>query len=157
MTIRPLRRTERDDVLGIARETGMFTPEEIRVAEELIEITLNRPGQKDYRVVVMENPEQALIGFLIYGPTPLAEGTYDLYWMGVRPGEQRKGYGRELMRWLEEEILRAGGRMILIETSSQEKYAPTREFYTKSGYREEARIPDFYKPGDDRIIYVKHL
>jgi hypothetical protein len=45
--------------------------------------------------------------------------------------------------------------MVLIETSSQPRYEPTRQFYLRLDYREVARVPDFYKPGDDRIIYAK--
>jgi hypothetical protein len=45
----------------------------------------------------------------------------------------------------------------MVETSSQPKYERTRSFYLRLGYREVSRIPDFYKPGDDRISYVKYL
>jgi hypothetical protein len=47
--------------------------------------------------------------------------------------------------------------VILIETSSQPKYEKTRLFYTRLDYKEVARIPDFYRKGDDRITYVKYL
>ena len=36
-------------------------------------------------------------------------------------------------------------------------YEPTRKFYLGLEYRETARIPDFYQPGDDRVIYTKRL
>jgi len=45
--------------------------------------------------------------------------------------------------------------MIIIETSSREKYSPTQEFYKRTSYNIEARIADFYSPGDDRLIFVK--
>jgi hypothetical protein len=32
---------------------------------------------------------------------------------------------------------------------------PTRRFYETHGYREAGRIPDFYAPGDDRVIFLK--
>ena len=32
---------------------------------------------------------------------------------------------------------------------------PTRRFYEALGYREAGRIPDFYGPGDDRVIFLK--
>ena len=55
----------------------------------------------------------------------------------------------------EEHVRREGGRLIVIETSSTEKYEPTRRFYLGLNYTEVARIPDFYGPGDGRIIYTK--
>ncbi len=144
-------------VLEIIRGTGMFTPAEVEVAEELIDIYLERPGQKDYGIVVIESEGNETVGYMTWGPTPLTEGAYDIYWMAVSPGEQGRGRGTALVRWLEEEIKRRDGRMILIETSSQPRYAATRRFYVNLDYKEVARVPDFYKPGDDRVIYAKVL
>jgi len=152
-----MTREDRRTVLDIVQTTEMFTPDEIAVAGELIDIYLDQPEQQDYCLVVAENKDGRVVGYLSYGPTPLTEGTYDLYWMAVASGEQGRGYGRELVGWLEEEVRAAGGRMILIETSSQPKYEKTRRFYTGLSYQEVSRIPDFYRRGDDRITYVKYL
>ena len=152
-----MTREDRRAVLDIVQTTEMFTPDEIAVAAELIDIYLDQPQQRDYRLVVAENEDSRVVGYLSYGPTPLTEGTYDLYWMAVASGEQGRGFGRELVNWLEEEVRAAGGRMILIETSSQPKYEKTRRFYTGLNYQEVSRIPDFYRRGDDRITYVKYL
>jgi len=155
--IRPMAKRDQTNVLDIIRKTGFFRPDEIRVAEELIGIYLDLPNQQDYQIVVVEDEKPQVVGYLAYGPTPLTNGTYDLYWMAVSPEYQGKGYGKELVRWLEEKIRADKGRMIIIETSSQPKYEPTRRFYLNLDYREIARIPDFYGPGDDRIIYVKRF
>lgn len=135
----------------------MFTPVEFLCAQEQIDIFLSQPGQQDYSIVVAENDKGKVVGYMSYGRTPLAEGAYDIYWMAVAPGVQGRGHGRELVRWLEDRARERGGRLILIETSSQPRYERTRRFYLSLGYREVARIPDFYKPGDDRITYAKYL
>jgi ribosomal protein S18 acetylase RimI-like enzyme len=144
-------------VLEIIRATGMFTPAEVEVAEELIDIYLGSPDQRDYRIVVIESEGKETVGYMTWGPTPLTEGAYDIYWMAVSPGQQGRGRGTDLVRWLEDELRRRDGRMILIETSSQPRYAATRRFYVNLDYKEVARVPDFYKPGDDRVIYAKAL
>ena len=61
------------------------------------------------------------------------------------------------MKFAEEEIVRRGGRMLLIETSSQESYGPTIRFYERAGYALVARIPEYYRPGDDKLIFMKRL
>lgn len=155
--VRPMTERDRERVLDIIRSTGMFTADEIQVAGELIDIFLDRPGQRDYVVVVAEDENGRLAGYLTYGPTPLTEGTYDLYWMAVAPEVQGRGFGRELVLWLEQQVGAAGGRLVLIETSSQPKYEKTRRFYLGLGYQEASRIPDFYKAGDDRITYTKYF
>jgi len=152
-----MTREDRRTVLDIIHSTEMFTPEEIVVACELIDITLDQPEQRDYCLVVAEDEAGRVVGYMSYGPTPLTEGAYDLYWMAVARGEQGRGFGRKLVSWLEKTVREAAGRMILIETSSQPKYEKTRRFYTGLDYKEVSRIPDFYRKGDDRITYVKYL
>jgi len=147
---------DRETVLGIITDTGMFTAEEEAVARELIDIYLQQPGQRDYLITVIEDDAGRVVGYMTYGPAPLSVGTYDLYWMAVAPATQGRGYGKKLMRWLEGKAQQLQGRMILIETSSTPHYLPTRQFYLGMGYKEVARIPDYYKPGDDRIIFAKH-
>lgn len=155
--VRPMKPDDRESVLDIIRATKMFTPAEISVARELVDIYLGQPDQRDYYLAVVENASGAVAGYMAYGPTPLTEGTYDLYWMAVAPEQQGLGLGKKLVNWLEKRVGEEGGRMVLIETSSQPKYQPTRRFYAGLGYEEISRIPDFYKPGDDRITFVKPI
>jgi hypothetical protein len=34
-----------------------------------------------------------------------------------------------------------------------EKYVSTRRFYERTGFTAEAVLKDFYRPGDDKVIY----
>ncbi len=43
------------------------------------------------------------------------------------------------------------------ETSSQETYAPTIRFYKRAGYELIARIRNFYRIGDDKLVFVKRI
>jgi len=153
--IRPMTASDKPAVLDLIEATGFFRREEIQVAEELVDLYLDQPGQKDYGIVVIEDEAGAVAGYLTYGPTPMAVGTYDLYWMAVHPRYQGKGYGRRLVKWLEDYVVGEGGRLLIIETSSTPQYEPTRRFYLGLKYIEVARIPDYYLPGDDRVIYSK--
>ncbi len=155
--IRNMERSDKMDVLDILRRTAMFTPQEIHVAEEVMDDFLDKPEQKDYEVVVCQDEERGLVGYAAFGPTPLTRGTYDLYWIAVAPEQQGTGVGRGLMSWVEDRLRGGGARLLLIETSSQPRYEPTRRFYLGLGYTEAARIADFYRPGDDRVIYAKYF
>ncbi len=155
--IRPMEPYDKEPVMALIGATGFFMPAEVDVAEELIDAYLEDPEQKDYRIVVVENDQKDAVGYLTWGPTPLAEDAYDLYWMAVAPSEQGKGRGKVLVRWLEDEVRRRDGRMIIIETSSQPKYHGTRQFYIDLDYKEVARVPDYYRAGDDRVIYAKYF
>src|SRR5205823_4553210 len=72
--------------------------------------------------------------------TPLTDGTYDLYWIAVDPATQGKGYGRRLNTFAESEVVRRGGRLLLIETASQEVYAATIRFCERARYEVVCRI-----------------
>ncbi len=155
--IRKMISQDRDIIFDIIAKTNMFTQAEIDVAMELIDIFLTKKDQKDYIIYVAENKGKEVVGYVCYGPTPATEGTFDLYWIAVSPNMQGKGVGKELLSFTENNVLKQNGRLIIIETSSQPKYQPTQQFYIKNKYLIEARIKDFYRPGDDRLIFLKRL
>ena len=155
--IRPMESRDKAVVMALIEATDFFHAHEVTVAEELVDVYLDVPGQTDYQVVVIEDDRGAVAGYLTFGPTAMAVGVYDLYWMAVDPKAQGKGYGRRLVEWLEAYVKAEHGRLIIIETSSLPKYEPTRRFYLGLKYTEVARIPDYYQDGDDRVIYTKRL
>jgi ribosomal protein S18 acetylase RimI-like enzyme len=155
--IRPLRRSDREPLGRILAATKVFTPEEITVALELIDIVLQNPAQKDYIIFTGVDEANEVAGYYCIGPTPMTAGTYDLYWIAVSPKMHNRGYGKELLEHAEEAIAGSGGRLIIAETSSQPKYENTRMFYIRSGYLEVARIKDYYKPDDDLVVFGKYV
>ncbi|MDZ7265974.1 MAG: GNAT family N-acetyltransferase [candidate division KSB1 bacterium] len=157
VAIRALQRDDRPSISRILHDTGNFTAAEIAVALELIDIYLNQPQQRDYLLYCATDTTAEVIGYVCFGPTPMTEGTWDLYWIAVAPQHQGRGVGRELMEFVENYVSGCNGRQLFIETSSQPKYEPTRRFYLRRNYQEIARIPDFYSVGDDRVIYRKLL
>ncbi|MCG3155606.1 MAG: hypothetical protein DKINENOH_02213 [bacterium] len=157
VAIRALQRDDRPSISRILHDTGNFTAAEIAVALELVDIYLNQPQQKDYLLHCALAPDDGVIGYVCFGPTPMTEGTWDLYWIAVAPPYQGSGIGRALTEFVENYVISRHGRQLFIETSSQAKYQPTRQFYLRRNYQEIARLPDFYTVGDDRVIYRKLL
>jgi ribosomal protein S18 acetylase RimI-like enzyme len=124
---------------------------------ELIDIVLKDRVQKDYQVECMVNDQDLAIGYICYGPTPMTQGTFDLYWIAVDPDYQEQGAGSRLLSSLEEVVKARGGRMILADTSSIPHFEKTQKFYLKNGFQEVAKIPDYYHPGNDRMTFCKRL
>jgi ribosomal protein S18 acetylase RimI-like enzyme len=124
-------------------------------AIELVDLAL-QPNNPDYKILVADR-DGTLVGYVCYGPTPMTEGTYDLYWIASDPQVRGQGVGASLVSGMEADLRRLAARLIRVETSATEAYGPTRGFYASMKYTEEARIRDFYKVGDDLIILTKRV
>ncbi len=154
--MRNLKATDVPDLIRILETTDAFSDEEVGVAVELLGIVLNDHAQQDYQVAVAE-VEGRVAGYVLFGPVPLTQGAFDIYWIAVDPAAQGHGVGRKLMNHVEQQARDCGGRLVCLETSSQGSYERTRRFYEQAGYVQESCIRDFYRPGDDRLTYVKRL
>jgi len=161
--LRELRAADRAPIAALLRATGAFTEEEVGVALELVDVALSKRVERpdDYRFLVADAPEgthgERVAGYVCWGLAPMSDGVFDVYWIAVDPAAQRHGIGARLLRAVEEDVARRGGRTILIETGGKESYAPTRRFYERAGYAEAARIPDFFRVGDDKVIYARRV
>lgn len=144
-------------IRSIVASTGFFHEHEIAVAVELIEERLEKGEASGYIFLFADDADGRTVGYACYGPTPCTTGSFDVYWIAVHEQHRGSGLGRALMERIEARIADSGGRRIFIDTSGRPLYAPTRAFYERCGYVEEARLHDFYGPGDDKIIYGKRL
>jgi ribosomal protein S18 acetylase RimI-like enzyme len=154
--IRPMVMDDKAEIVKMLHITPEFTTAEVEVAEELIDLNLQHSTASGYHILVAE-ADLTPAGYICYGPTPLTEGTWDIYWIAVDADKQRRGIGSALLTNAENEIKEAGGRLVLIETSSRAEYEKTRRFYSNQQYEQIACIPDFYTPGDDKIVLKKSL
>ena len=161
MKIRPAEERDRDRIRQILVATTRFSEEEVGWAMDLVDQSFDRPNRGEYLVYVLEEPDsgpkRAIQGYVCYGPTPKTEGVYDLYWIAVDPARQGQGFGQLLLRFVENEVRRQSGRMILIETRSRTSNDPTVQFYRRSGYQEVTRIKDFYRIESDKLVFCKKL
>jgi predicted N-acetyltransferase YhbS len=156
INIRTMIREDRSAIMQILRNTPEFKPSEVVVAEEVIDSYLNDPYHSGYHTLVAEL-DSTIMGFVCFGPTPITEGTWDVYWIAVEREQKGKGIGSILLDYTEKNIRGGGGRLIIIETSSLPSYNNTRQFYLHRNYEIIARIPDFYAVGDDEVIFQKRL
>jgi GNAT superfamily N-acetyltransferase len=154
--IRPMTRDDKPEVMRLLGALPEFEPSEVIVAEEVIDSYLDDPSGSGYHVQVAEAGSR-LAGYICYGPVPLTRGTWDIYWVAVSAEKQGRGVGSALMALAEDEIRKAEGRLIIIETSSKPGYQKTRRFYLSRGYRLVGCLSDFYAPGDDKLIHQKRL
>jgi GNAT superfamily N-acetyltransferase len=150
-SLRSLTAADRGRIEDISRAVGIFRTDEIAVALEVFDGAV--AGSPDYLALGAEH-DGRLAGWICWGPTPCTLGTYDLYWMAVDPARHGAGIGTALLHAMESRLTGLA-RLVVVETAGRAEYAPTRAFYQARGYRVASRIPDFYAPGDDQVVYVK--
>jgi GNAT superfamily N-acetyltransferase len=154
--VRALSPYDRSHVAALFRAEPQFREAEVAVAIELFDSGVgdgqHPPRDPDYRWLGVD-VGSTLIGCACYGPTPGTDGTFDLYWIAVAPEWQGRGVGRLLIASVEAAVVRADGRLLVIETSSGEAYERTRTFYLACGYVLLATVRDFYAPAEHRLIF----
>jgi len=143
-------------LMQILKNTPEFKSFEVVVAEEVIDSYLSDPEKSGYNILIAED-DATVAGYICFGETPCTVGTWDIYWVAVDREKRGRGIGKALSEAAETAIKKARGRMAIIETSSTAPYENTRRFYLSRNYELIARIPDFYVPGDDKLIMQKRL
>ncbi|MDA8091304.1 MAG: GNAT family N-acetyltransferase [Nitrospiraceae bacterium] len=157
---------DRQRLKEILSSTGAFYKREVDVAIELLDDRLQKGEKSEYIFLFCEAEEKKrgkgkaggkVAGYVCYGPITLTKGRFDLYWIAVDASMQGSGIGSALMLEAEKKMAELGCRHIYVETASKKKYAPTRAFYRKNGYAFVALVPEYYAPGDDKLIFMKTL
>ena len=156
ITIRPIVAEDRAQLLKLVERQDNFNSQEVEVAIEVIDDTLD-PAKNDYSILVAVSEGQGVVGFICFGDIPMTDRRFDLYWVAVDPDLGRQGVGKLLLARMEEELAGQGGGIVYVDTSSTPGYDRARSFYEKNGYQVACVLPDFYREGDDRVIYRKTL
>lgn len=143
-------------VREVTASTGYFHEHEIPVAVELAEERLAKGAASGYEFVFAEQ-DGRVVGYTSFGPIPCTRGSFDWYWLAVRPEYQGAGLGQRLLQEVEARARAMGGARLYCETSGRPQYASTRAFYERMGFTLCEVLADYYEPGDGRATYVKAL
>ena len=154
--IRTTSEAETDILLGLAEGTGVFKPLEIVALREVLDDYHAGECEAGHRALTIEEKGHP-VGFAYYAPTPMTDRTWHLYWIFIGKVIQARGLGARLLKHVEADIVRSGGRLFIVETSSLPSYDLTRKFYLKHGYEQAAVVRDFYSDDDDQVIFRKRL
>ena len=139
-------------VNNISRETGLSGGEGDNSKLE--------PMDDQHTWIVLENDAGKIAGAAYFGPESHSDRVWNLYFLAVSQNVQGAGIGSALVAWIEANLRTRGtaiAKLLLIETSSVDSFEPTRTFYRKQGYVEEARIREYYGAGDDKVVFWKSL
>lgn len=154
--IRPTVPADTPALVTIAEGTAVFKPMEITALREVLDDYHEYAQHMGHRSVTFEQKGEVL-GFAYFAPAAMTDHTWYLYWIAVTKQTQAKGIGTKLLHHVEEEMRKANGRLLLIETSSLPHYDLTRRFYAKHHYDQACTLADYYADGDSLVVFRKRL
>jgi len=152
MILREMTHADVATIQGALVECGAFNDDEVRGAVEMIDAGL----RGDYMLPPVEIDGVAR-GYACVGKATLTQASWYVYWICIAPAHQRTGAGRSLQAHIEKIVRAAGGERLVLETSGRPDYERARRFYEAAGFHAVGRIPNFYKTGDDCVVYCKEL
>jgi ribosomal protein S18 acetylase RimI-like enzyme len=148
--IRAPRRSDIDAMKAVVGATDLFPAD---MLDDMLEpFIAGLPG-----AFWLVFDKAAISGIAYCAPETLTDGTWNLLLIAVDPGAQGSGIGGALVKAVESGLRENGARILLVETSGQDTFARSRQFYVRCGFVEEARIRAFYADGDDKIVFWKAL
>jgi ribosomal protein S18 acetylase RimI-like enzyme len=149
--IRPIVRADLPALKRIIASTDLFPPD---MLDGMMEGHWNGSSHPALWLTYGD-PHPLAIAYA--APEPMTDGCWNLYLIAVHADHHGQGIGQALMRYVEDTLAVEGVRVLLVETSGDDGFARTRNFYRQSHYEEEARIREFYQAGEDKIIFRKAL
>ena len=150
--IRPITPSDLNALYKVVDSSELFPSAYL---DEMIADYLNNPDTEDIWFTCVDSDIPVAIGYCV--PEKLTDGTYNLLAIGVVKESQGKGIASEMMNYIEQLLKQKGARVLIVETSSDSAQLTARSFYRKIGYSQEAVIRDFWKEGEDKIVFWKKL
>jgi ribosomal protein S18 acetylase RimI-like enzyme len=139
--------------MAIVESSGQFDAESLgHVKGALLEYL---EGQSSSLWLTADDGEP--VGVAYCAPEPVTNGTWNLLMLWTRKDKSGQGHGTALVEHMENELIRRGMRLLIVETSGLPDFEAARSFYAKCGFTQEARIRNFFAHGDDKIVYTKSL
>jgi ribosomal protein S18 acetylase RimI-like enzyme len=145
-----------DEYYKIAEKTKCFNDEELSALDHALDSWYW--GEDDeYRLVDVKE-EGKIVGFSVFGRAPLSKFCWDIYWIVVKVNKQKNGYGKQLLKMVEDAISKDNKYSVLrIETSSRDIYAPARKLYESCGFKQGCVIENYFDAGDSLMVFFKHI
>lgn len=140
-------------ILKIVEQSGQFDADALGHVDETLKQHLAGSGEGIWLTADDGEP----VGVAYCAPEPVASGTWNLLMLWMRSDRQGRGHGASLVRQMEQELRGREARLLIVETSGLEAFAPARAFYAKCGFVHEATIKNFFAAGDDKLVFTKSL
>lgn len=149
--IRPVHRNDLPALKRVIDANELFPSE---MLDEMVAPYLDGAETGEFWLTIDDGGPVA-VGYC--APERMTDGTWNMLLIAVEPARHDQGLGAAMMKEVERMLDERGQRVLLVETSGLPGFERTRGFYARIGYDEEARIRDFYRAGEDKVVFRKAL
>ena len=153
--IRPATREDSRSVADIAVESGLFSPHDVGIVTAMMTDYFTARSDQGHVCLIDEDDEPLAVAYV--EPAPATDRTWYLTMIAVRLRRQGEGRGAALVQHVEDHLRVRDQRLLLVQTSGLAAFERTRAFYDRCGYEREARVRDYFEPGDDMVLFRKAL
>ena len=141
----------REALLTIIKNSGQFDEDGLVHVKTTLDAHLENPEEAIWFTAIDDVP----VGVAYCAPEPVTSGTWNLLMLWMKDGYEGRGFGKELVSHVENEIRNRQARLLIVETSQLPDFSSARAFYEKCGFNLEAEVKDFFAAGDNKLIYTK--
>jgi ribosomal protein S18 acetylase RimI-like enzyme len=116
------------------------------------------PANAEARALVaMDAERDTLLGLVAFGPVAGAVGAARVLGIVVTAAARLRGVAAELCAAMAADLSSLGTRLVVAEVPEDPVTAPGRELLRRVGFREEARVPDYFRDGVPLVILRRDL
>ena len=156
VTIKPSAPQDRKRIYDILMNSQIFGKVDADCVDEMFELAMTKPSPDQYRFLSAWDGDH-MIAFGCYGMTSLTKATWDYYWLCALPEARGKGSGGALMRHGIRQATLEGGRLMVLYSSTDPRYAFAQRVFDELGFALHTIIPGYYDVGDDLKIYIGQM
>lgn len=150
---RPLIPGDAESVRALVWGALGITPYVDRVIELL---SAAERGDPESRALVTER-DGTVAALALFGPVSGALGTWHLNTLLLAPSVEPGEVGRSIVEAVVEAARAAGGRILMAELPADAALGRTLTLLRANGFRQEGRVPDFFRDGVALLFLRREL
>ncbi len=157
-TYRVAQPADANSIMSLALDNNMFEPQDMGDFDDMLSGFF--AGELSEHRWLVATDGQQVVAAAYYAPEPFSDRMWNLYFLATAPSAHGTGAGSMLMSAVEGELRARGeraARTLIVDTSSTDGYKRARAFYQQHQFVEEARVREFYGPGDHKVTFWKSL
>jgi hypothetical protein len=113
-------------------------------------------GDSESRALVIAR-DGAAVALALYGPVGGTSDTWQLHMLLIAPGIESRVLGASMIERVVDGVRRAGGRLLVAELPADAVLGRSLSLLRANGFRQEGRVPDFFREGVALLFLRREL